>query len=151
MAENKRRLLTPTKPARVSGLSVDVAPPLSVIAYRYSHLLVCVSIHEATPSFGKYALHKLADLEHIAVRKHAYSTKRGTVCQFCKGAEMPSRDSQFHLFAQGPTSSGAAGTVIGAGKDTHVIQMIANASLDAIEEMVMTNSSMCESPGSAGT
>ena len=93
MAENKRRLLTPTKPARASGLRVDVTPSLSVVAYRYSHLFLCVPSYEATPSFGEYALYKLAHLEYITVRKHAYSVKRGTICQFCKSVEMPSRDS----------------------------------------------------------
>jgi len=43
----------------------------------------------------------------------------------------------------GTTSSqNGAATKIGAGQDRHVIQMIANASLDVIEEMVVNNSGM---------
>src|SRR5258706_2704206 len=99
MTENKRGLLTLTKPTRVSGLSVDVAPPLSLIAQRYSHLLLLASVHKTAPSFRKYALHEFTHLEHIAVLKYAYSVKRGAVCQLCKSAEMPHRDSQIYLFA----------------------------------------------------
>ena len=98
MTENKRGSLTPTKPARVSGLSVDVAPSLSVIAYRYSHLLLLTSVHEITPSFGKYALHEFTHLDHIAVCEYAHSVERGAICQLCKSAGMLRRDSQIYLF-----------------------------------------------------
>ena len=101
MTENKRGLLTLTKPTptRVGGLSVDVAPPLSLIAYRYSYLLLLASVNKTAPSFGKYALHKFTYVEHIAIRKHAYSVKRGTICQLCKSAEMLHRHSEIYLFA----------------------------------------------------
>jgi hypothetical protein len=92
MAEDKRRLLTPTKPARVSRLNVDVTPPLSVIAHRYSYLLLCIPVRETAPSFGKHPLHEFACLEHIAVCKHAYSVKRSTGCYLRKSVEMPSRE-----------------------------------------------------------
>jgi len=92
---------TCTRQRANSGLSVDVTPSLSVIAHRYSHLLLCVPVHEATPFFGKHALHKLAHLEHIALRKHTYSVKWGTVFQLCESTAMPAWRSQSHshLFA----------------------------------------------------
>ncbi|KAG8759414.1 hypothetical protein FRC14_005988 [Serendipita sp. 396] len=42
----------------------------------------------------------------------------------------------------GTTSSQNGAPKIGAGQDRHVIQMIANASLDVIEEMVVSNNAM---------
>ena len=80
-------------------LNVDVAPPLSVIAYRYSHLLFLISVHEITPSFGKYALHEFTYLEHIAIREYAYGVKRGTVCRLCESAGVPLWVSQIYLFS----------------------------------------------------
>ncbi|PVG04158.1 Sedlin [Serendipita vermifera] len=41
-----------------------------------------------------------------------------------------------------PSSQNGAPVKIGAGQDRHVIQMIANASLDVIEEMMVSNSGM---------
>jgi hypothetical protein len=43
------------------------------------------------------------------------------------------------------SSSQGGGTKIGAGQDRHVIQMIANASLDVIEEVMRKESGMCVS------